>query len=107
MFKVTLAKVKCCLLLLACFTLAGSGLLFAQGSSTITGSVTDATGALIPGAAVTVTNQATGASIHTATNSAGIYEVRALNPGTYSVEVSATGFRTSVNKDLVLVTSQT
>ena len=100
-------RLRFCTLLLAAFVLGGSTCLFGQGNSAIAGSVTDATGALVPGAAVTVTNQATGATLHVTTNSAGLYLVRALNPGTYTVEVSATGFRTFVNRDLALATDQT
>ncbi|MHB8652722.1 MAG: carboxypeptidase-like regulatory domain-containing protein [Terriglobia bacterium] len=107
MFKVTLAKVKCGLLLLACFTLAGSGLLFAQGSGTITGFVTDPAGLAVPGAPVTITNMATGASVKTTTNNAGVYQVRALNAGSYTIEVSASGFQTYVDKNVTLTTNQT
>jgi hypothetical protein len=107
MFKVSFAKVRSCLLLLACFTLAGSGLLFAQGNGAITGFVTDPAGLSVPGAPVTITNTATGAVAKTATNNAGLYEVRALNPGSYTIEVSVSGFRTYVNKDVLLTTNQT
>jgi Carboxypeptidase regulatory-like domain/TonB dependent receptor-like, beta-barrel len=107
MLKGTLAKVKFCLLMLACFTLAGSGLLFAQGTGTIKGFVTDPAGLAVPNAPVSVTNTATGSAIKTTTNSAGIYEVRALNAGSYTIEVSASGFRTYVNKNVTLNTNQT
>lgn len=107
MFNVTLAKVRNSLLLLACFTLAASGMLFAQGSSTIKGFVTDPAGLAVPNAPVTVTNTATAAAIKTTTNEAGIYEVRALLPGSYTIEVSAVGFRTYINRDVTLYTNQT
>ena len=108
MFKIASAwMIKCCALLLACFMLTGGSLLFAQGSSTITGTVTDQTGAVVPNAAVTITNAATGGNSKTTSNSSGLYEVRALNPGTYSVQVSAAGFRTYLNQNFVLTTDQT
>lgn len=107
MSNVTLAKVRNSLLLLACFALSASGLLFAQGSGTIKGFVTDPAGLAVPNAPVTVTNTATGAAIKTTTNEAGVYEVRALNAGTYTIEVSAVGFRTYVNRDVTLYTNQT
>src|SRR5579862_240684 len=107
MFNVTLAKFRSCLLLMACFTFAGSGLLFAQGTGTIKGFVTDPAGLAVPNAPVIVTNTATGAAVKTTTNEAGIYEVRALNAGTYTIQVSAAGFRTYVNKDVTLNTTQT
>ena len=69
--------------------------------------MTDPAGLAVPGAPVTITNSATGAAIKTTTNNAGIYEVGALNPGSYTIEVSASGFRTYVNRDVTLNTGQT
>src|SRR5690348_16605376 len=59
---------------------------------TITGTVTDPAGAVISGAAVTLTSDATKLSRSTTTNSEGLYRFEAVDPGTYSVKVSATGF---------------
>jgi outer membrane receptor protein involved in Fe transport len=90
-----------------CFSLIGVTTLRGQGSSaTITGTVTDPSGAVIPGAAVTVLNQATGVDFHQATNSAGVYTVGSLIPGTYTVTVSAKGFKTYANRELVLTVNQ-
>ncbi|MGH9470424.1 MAG: carboxypeptidase regulatory-like domain-containing protein [Terriglobia bacterium] len=63
-------------------------------TSTILGRITDASGAEIPGAAVTVTNQRTGISATTVTDSSGSYSVSDLFAGTYAVAVSKHGFQT-------------
>jgi hypothetical protein len=60
---------------------------------TITGTVTDSTGAVIPGAAVTITNDATGESYKVPTSAAGDYTRVALPTGSYTVTVEAQGFR--------------
>lgn len=56
---------------------------------TITGIVQDANGAAVPGATVTVTNQANNGSSSAVTSSDGIYVIPALPAGTYKVRVSA------------------
>src|SRR5882724_6520480 len=75
--------------------LVGTG--YSQGTNlgTIRGSVTDPNGAIIPKAAVKVTDQTTGISRDLTTDSEGNYEAAALKPGTYKVSVTAAGFRTS------------
>jgi len=90
-----------------CFVLIGTGTLFAQGTAgTITGVVTDPSGAVIPEATVTITNQGTGVDFHLTTNSAGVYSITSLIPGTYTVTVSHKGFKTYVNRDLGLTVNQ-
>src|SRR6185369_17994659 len=61
-------------------------------SSTITGTVKDATGALVPGAAVTVTNQDTNVETVLVTTDAGLFTAPYLPAGTYSVAVAVEGF---------------
>ncbi len=63
-----------------------------QLTATISGIATDQTDARIPGAAVTVTNDATGDKRDSRADSAGFFSVPALIPGTYTVKVSAKGF---------------
>ncbi len=58
----------------------------------ISGTVTDASGAVIPGVTVTALNGETGVSASTVTDSAGIYRFGTLAPGTYSVTFDAKGF---------------
>jgi outer membrane receptor protein involved in Fe transport len=73
-----------------------SGLLSAQTVSSITGTVTDASGAVVANATVTVTNDATGVKKTTTTNSAGSYNVTDLLPGTYTVKVEDAGFSSAL-----------
>ena len=67
----------------------------AQTFGEITGTVTDSTGAVVPGTTVTVTNQATNVSRSVQTNEAGNYNVPFLNPGIYTLSAESTGFKTS------------
>ncbi len=68
----------------------------AQALSGMNGTVTDSSGAVVPGATVTVTNDATGVVTKTATTTAGTYSVTDLIPGTYTVRVEVTGFQAGV-----------
>jgi hypothetical protein len=63
-----------------------------QSTASLSGTVTDPSGAVVPGAQVTVHSLATGLDRVVKTDSAGIYVVPSLVPGNYSVQVSATGF---------------
>ena len=71
-------------------------------TSRITGTVTDPTGAVIPGAAVTATNEATGGEYKATTTSAGTYTIESLPIGTYTVTVGAPGFRNFASMGNVL-----
>ncbi len=78
--------------------LVAAALVSAQDSNgRISGTVTDKTGASVPGAAVTVTNRATEVKWRAATDASGFYLVPSLPVGTYSVEVDAKGFRRAEN----------
>src|SRR3954463_10264229 len=79
---------------------------FSQNAAKIVGTVSDQSGAAVVGATVTVKNTGLGVERTTQTNSTGSYEVPALPPGTYSVQVQMTGFETQVAKNLVLQVSQ-
>ena len=81
-----------------------AGPAFAQGGATssISGTVIDSGGGVIPGATVVVKNNASGTTFNTVTNSAGTFSVPALDAGTYTVTVSLSGFKTAVVKDVVL-----
>jgi hypothetical protein len=63
-------------------------------TGTITGAVTDLTGAVVPGAAVTITNVGTGVVTPVKTNGSGEFSQPGLNVGNYSVSVTMTGFNT-------------
>jgi len=84
--------------------LPSSNTVFAQigGAGSIQGVITDATGAVIPGATVTATNVATGVRTERQTTDAGLYVISPLPPGEYKVTVIATGFR-QLEQDQVVV----
>jgi hypothetical protein len=66
----------------------------AQGTtSRVTGAVTDSTGAAVAGATVTLTNEATNASLTTETNDSGDYVFDLIQPGNYTVSVEKGGFK--------------
>jgi len=79
---------------------------FAQTGGQITGEVRDPSGALIPNAAVTVTNTATNVARSTQTNTAGLYSFPDLSPGMYDVKAVATGFATVVKTGIELQVQQ-
>jgi Carboxypeptidase regulatory-like domain/TonB dependent receptor len=75
----------------------------AQGVfGTISGTITDSSGAVLPGAAVIVTNIATNVSKRLTTNAAGVYSATSLVPGSYKVEASLDGFKTAVVSAIAL-----
>src|SRR6266852_6870178 len=63
---------------------------------TISGTVTDSSGAVVPGARVRVTNVNTSVTVMLTTNVVGIYSANSLIPGVYKVEAEAKGFKTAV-----------
>jgi hypothetical protein len=76
-------------------------------SAAITGTVTDASGAVVPGAEVTVTNQATNIATTAITTGAGLYTAPYLPAGNYTVAVTARGFAPYREVDIALSTAQT
>ncbi|MEZ5391695.1 MAG: TonB-dependent receptor [Bryobacterales bacterium] len=81
--------------------------MFAQSQGTIQGVVTDDSGAVIPGATVTVSNDATGVDVIRSTNEVGFYTAPGLNPGDYTVSVTADGFSTAQRPGVRLEVAQT
>jgi len=75
---------------------------FAQDTATLTGLVTDPSGAVVVGAEVTVTNVATGTATRTETNSEGMYRVPFLRPGTYRITITAKGFKRFLRDNVTL-----
>ena len=85
---------------------AGQAWAQVAGSGTITGSVKDPSGAVVPKAAVALRNTDTGIERKTETSDAGIYVATFLQPGRYEVRVSKTGLTDVVRTDLVLQVGQ-
>ncbi|HEY9137597.1 MAG TPA: TonB-dependent receptor, partial [Terriglobus sp.] len=92
--------------LVACLAAASVPALAQVQNGTITGTITDPTGAIIPDAAVTVTSKSTGLVLHGKTNSSGLYTFPQLNLGSYTVTVEKPGFQKATTS-LELTVGQT
>src|SRR3954469_269364 len=79
------------LTLVACLAAAFS-LLAQSDRGAITGTISDASGALIPGAKITLTNSATGFKTDTVSTGTGNYTLAGLPVGTYTLDVEHSGF---------------
>ena len=90
--KLSWAKAVVCLLAVTAFLAVPAQAQLTVGS--VTGTVVDATGAVIPGATVTLTNQATGVTREQETSSTGSFAFERVRPGAYSLRVSMSGFKT-------------
>ena len=88
----SLKTLLCRILLALCLGLFCLPLLAQNPSATITGWISDPTGAAVPGATVTVTGVGTGLTLKTETNTAGIYWISGLVAGPYRVDISSEGF---------------
>ncbi len=85
-----------------------SPLAFAQTvTGSVTGIVTDPSGAVVPNAAITVRNTATGVVTTATTNDSGVYSVRFLPIGPYTVTIAASGFNTFNTPPFTLSIDQT
>ena len=83
--------------------------LYAQSTVTtgvVRGAVHDSTGAVIPGAAVVLLSPATGAAVERAANHAGLFVFPSQSVGTYTLEVSARGFRKEIVEAVVVQVGQ-
>jgi outer membrane receptor for Fe3+-dicitrate len=76
--------------------------LWAQTTGRIVGTVTDSSGAAMPGVVVTVTSPALQGAQSTTTTSSGEFRLLALPPGTYQLKVEMQGFKTVEQKDIVV-----
>ena len=85
-------------MLLASILLGAHAASAQQVGGIIVGTVTDATGAIIPNAALAITNVDTGVVFHTVTNGSGRFQTESLRPGNYSVNASASGFGTQTTR---------
>jgi hypothetical protein len=80
--------------------------LHAQFGGSLNGTVTDQSGAVIPGATVVLTNPATQAAKTTTTNATGFYTFTELAPGNYKVKVTANGFEEEDFSDVAITAEQ-
>ena len=76
---------------------------YAQYGASLQGTVTDKSGAVVPGANVTITDQATQVTRNTVTSDSGFYRIPALPPGHYTVLVEAKSFGKATTKDVEVV----
>ncbi|HTS13338.1 MAG TPA: TonB-dependent receptor [Candidatus Limnocylindrales bacterium] len=79
-----------------CLVIVAPNPAHAQALSGISGTVTDPSGAVVPGANVTVTNVDTGVVSRSVTTSAGVYSITDLIPGAYSVRIEKANFQAAV-----------
>src|SRR5688572_21024665 len=101
MFRLRFTAVGATVVVLAALMLPAAG--FAQMTrGSVAGVVRDGTGAVVPGANVTVTNVATNASQNVVTDGEGFYRAPALEPGTYTVTTELSGFRKVEQRDVVV-----
>ncbi len=92
MLKLSASQVTCALALSICLVFAGHAA--AQSTASIQGTVTDATGAAVPNATVTVRNEGTGEERVAQSDAAGAYLVASLPVGRYRIEVKSSGMQT-------------
>ena len=100
-FHISAIALVCFLILFPSFT-AGQ-----QLRATVTGTVTDAQGGVVPGATVTALNTDTNVSTEVQSNVSGAYTVQQLIPGPYRVTAGLSGFKTFVREGLTLRTAET
>jgi Carboxypeptidase regulatory-like domain len=92
---------------LVLFLMAAPLLVFGQvGNGTITGVVTDSSGAIVAGTTVEARNTETGVVFRGVSTNAGEYTIADLPVGTYAVSVTATGFKTYTHPNLALAATQ-
>ena len=87
--------------LLICSTILGQNI-----SSSVRGVLVDPTGAAVPGAQCTLTNQATGAALKASSGADGSFVFPNVLAGTYTLRAEASGFKTLETKDIIVTASQ-
>jgi hypothetical protein len=102
---IAVGRIFLCIFILS---LASGAAAFGQaGRGGISGTVADQSGAVIPGASITLLDNATGISKHSTSNSAGLYAFISLNPGVYRITASQKGFVTVVRDNVTVTVDQT
>jgi hypothetical protein len=95
------------ILVIAALILGGLPLLGQQNVGRITGTITDPSGAVVPGADVVATETATSLKAEMLTNASGAYTFPNLPNGNYALSVSRTGFESYQQSNIVLISGQT
>ena len=90
------------LLVLVGLILIGGTLMAQVLKGSISGTATDPQGAVVPGAKVTITNNATGTSLNTTTDNAGLFRFNLIPAGEYKLQIAAQGFNTAVQNNVVV-----
>lgn len=93
-------------LLVALLMLLPMSAAHAQYNASLRGTVTDPTGAVIPGATIILTNKDTGAARQTVSNGGGIYTFNGLAPAHYMIKVERNGFQTQVLQNVQIIPEQ-
>src|SRR3984957_623131 len=92
---------------IALLTLVCTCVAFAQRDlSTLAGTITDASGGVVASAKVTISDIATGEAFTITSNNLGEFVRPALKPGTYNITVSAPGFKTSEQRNVILTVGE-
>lgn len=86
--------------LFSCLIWVSAAMLAQTSTGSITGTVKDESGGVIPGATVTATRSETGENRVVLTNDGGIYRVLNVAPGVYAIKVEMTGFKTLIDKEV-------
>src|SRR6266571_2725655 len=103
MRKSILTGALLCTMLCLVFTISA----FAQSTNaSLGGTVSDSTGALIPGVTITATNTNTGIAQTNLTNESGVYQFPVLSTGTYKITAELPGFQTQAVNNFTLGISQ-
>src|SRR5271165_809957 len=95
-------RLRSCFILALTFLLLSSVAFAQRDLGTLTGTVTDPSGAAVPNAKVTITEVSTGVSYEVTTSGGGEYIRPLLKPGTYTIKVEAAGFRAAEQKNIVI-----
>jgi hypothetical protein len=96
------------IVVVALLTMTGS-LAYGQGGATtssLTGVITDSSGAVIPGADIVAKNNATAGEFRAVSDARGSFTIQALQPGGYTVTISLMGFKTAILPDVQLIAAQ-
>lgn len=90
----------------ATLAIAGGSAANAQFRASLTGTVTDPQGAVVPGAAVTLTDLQTGHVLNTTSNESGAYSFNALPPDHFNLKTAMPGFKNNVISNVTIIPEQ-